>query len=84
MFEVNQDKITHAALQFMLHDEIEAHVLATPEEAYARVSTDSPRCCSFHFAEELRTIDELTGKLGGARVHIVTDTSDEMGAPERV
>ncbi|TWB21774.1 response regulator receiver domain-containing protein [Nitrospirillum amazonense] len=36
VFVVDQDEITRAALQFMLHDEIEAHELATPEEAYAK------------------------------------------------
>ena len=34
VFVVDDDEITRAALQFMLHDEIETHELATPEEAY--------------------------------------------------
>src|SRR6266568_9318625 len=36
VFVVDDDEITRAALQFMLHDEIETHELATPEEAYAK------------------------------------------------
>ncbi|WP_044559159.1 response regulator [Azospirillum sp. B4] len=36
VFVVEPDEITRAALQFMLHDEIETHELATPEEAYAK------------------------------------------------
>ncbi|MEA1651241.1 response regulator [Nitrospirillum sp. BR 11164] len=36
VFVVDPDEITRAALQFMLHDEIETHELATPEEAYAK------------------------------------------------
>ena len=36
VFVVDEDEITRAALQFMLHDEIETHELATPEEAYAK------------------------------------------------
>lgn len=36
VFVVDEDEITRAALQFMLHDEIETHELATPEEAYEK------------------------------------------------
>ncbi|MBP7337930.1 response regulator [Niveispirillum sp.] len=36
VFVVDADEITRAALQFMLHDEIETHELASPEEAYAK------------------------------------------------
>src|SRR6516225_3721831 len=34
VFVVDDDEITRAALQFMLHDEIETHELASPEAAY--------------------------------------------------
>jgi DNA-binding NtrC family response regulator len=36
VFVVDEDEIIRAALQFMLHDEIETHELASLEEAYAR------------------------------------------------
>ena len=36
VFVVDEDDITRAALQFMLHDEIETHELASLEEAYAK------------------------------------------------
>ena len=36
VFVIDDDEITRAALQFMLHDEIETHELATPEEAYEK------------------------------------------------
>nr|WP_184807036.1 response regulator [Nitrospirillum iridis] len=36
VFVVDQDEITRAALQFMLHDEIETHELPTPEAAYEK------------------------------------------------
>jgi DNA-binding response OmpR family regulator len=36
VFVVDEDEITRTALQFMLHDEIETHELATLEEAYAK------------------------------------------------
>ncbi len=34
IFVVDEDEITRAALQFMLHDEIETHELASIEEAF--------------------------------------------------
>lgn len=36
IFVVDEDEITRAALQFMLHDEIETHELASLEEAYGK------------------------------------------------
>lgn len=36
VFVVDEDEITRAALQFMLHDEIETHELASLDEAYAK------------------------------------------------
>ncbi len=36
VFVVDDDEIIRAALQFMLHDEIETHELANPEEAYIK------------------------------------------------
>ncbi len=36
VFVVDHDEITRAALQFMLHDEIETHELATPKRRMRR------------------------------------------------
>ncbi len=36
VFVVDDDEITRSVLQFMLHDEIETHELASPEEAFAK------------------------------------------------
>ena len=36
VFVIDDDEITRAALQFMLHDEIETHELTSPEEAYEK------------------------------------------------
>jgi DNA-binding response OmpR family regulator len=36
VFVVDEDEIIRTALQFMLHDEIETHELASLEEAYAK------------------------------------------------
>ena len=36
VFVVDEDELIRAALQFMLHDEIETHELASMEEAYAK------------------------------------------------
>ena len=39
VFVVDEDEITRSVLQFMLHDEIETHELASPEEALRKART---------------------------------------------
>ena len=39
IFVVDEDEITRAALQFMLHDEIETHELASLDAAIAAAQT---------------------------------------------
>lgn len=87
VFVVDEDEITRAALQFMLHDEIETHELATPEEAYAKgVDWLKPDVVllgvSFLKARGADLIAELGMKFPGVRILIVTDRSDETIAVE--
>lgn len=87
VFVVDGDEITRAALQFMLHDEIETHELATPEEAYAKgVDWLRPDVVllgvSFLKARGPELIGELGAKFPGVRILIVTDKSDETIAVE--
>lgn len=87
VFVVDEDEITRAALQFMLHDEIETHELATPEEAYAKgVDWLRPDVVllgvSFLKARGPELIGELGAKFPGVRILIVTDKSDETIAVE--
>jgi DNA-binding response OmpR family regulator len=87
VFVVDEDEITRAALQFMLHDEIETHELATPEEAYAKgVDWLKPDVVllgvSFLKARGSGVVGELSAKFPGVRILIVTDKSDETIAVE--
>lgn len=82
VFVVDDDEITRAVLQFMLHDEIETHELATPEDAYDK-GTDwlKPHVVllsvSFLRSRGLELINEITAKFPGVRVLIVCEKSDE-------
>ncbi len=87
VFVVDDDEITRAALQFMLHDEIETHELASPEEAYERgVDWLKPHVlllgASFLKARGAGLISEVVTKFPGVRVLIVCDKSDEATAVE--
>ncbi|TQF29593.1 response regulator [Bradyrhizobium sp. UNPA324] len=87
VFVVDEDEITRAALQFMLHDEIETHELATPEEAYAKgVDWLKPDVVllgvSFLKTRGVDLIAELGMRFPGVRILIVTDRSDETIAVE--
>ena len=85
VFVVDEDEITRAALQFMLHDEIETHELATPEEAYAKgVDWLKPDVVllgvSFLKQRGAELVGEMVGRFPGVRILIVTDKSDEATA----
>lgn len=85
VFVVDEDEVTRAALQFMLHDEIETHELATPEEAYAKgVDWLKPDVVllgvSFLKQRGAELVGQLSGKFPGVRILIVTDKSDEETA----
>jgi DNA-binding response OmpR family regulator len=87
VFVVDDDEITRAALQFMLHDEIETHELATPEEAYERgVGWLAPHVVmlgvSFLKTRGVGIIKEMVEKFPGVRILIVTEKADEAIAVE--
>jgi DNA-binding NarL/FixJ family response regulator len=82
VFVVDDDEITRAALQFMLHDEIETHELASPEEAYEKgAGWLKPHVIllgvSFLKSRDAGLIGDLTAAFPGSRVLIVCDKSDE-------
>lgn len=87
VFVIDEDDVTRAALQFMLHDEIETHELATPEEAYEK-GTDwlMPHVVllgvSFLKQRGSGLISEVAGRFPGVRILIVTDKSEEPTALE--
>lgn len=87
VFVIDEDEITRAALQFMLHDEIETHELASPEEAYAKgVDWLKPDVVllgvCFLKQRGPGLIGELTAKFPGVRVLVVTDKTEEAIAVE--
>ena len=87
VFVVDDDEVTRAALQFMLHDEIETHELASLEEAYEKgTGWLAPHVVmlgvSFLKTRGVGIIKEMIGKFPGVRILIVTDKSDEAIAVE--
>jgi DNA-binding NarL/FixJ family response regulator len=87
VFVIDEDEITRAALQFMLHDEIETHELTTPEEAYEKgIGWLKPHVVllgvSFLKHRGAGLIGELVTKFPDVRVLIVCDKSEEAAALE--
>jgi DNA-binding response OmpR family regulator len=87
VFVVDDDEITRAALQFMLHDEIETHELATPEEAYEKgTGWLAPHVVllgvSFLKERGAGLVRELNAKFPGVRILVVCDKADESVAVE--
>jgi PleD family two-component response regulator len=85
VFVIDDDEITRAALQFMLHDEIETHELASPEEAYEKgVGWLKPDVVllgvSFLKQRGASLVGELAAKFPGVRILIVCAKSDEATA----
>jgi DNA-binding NarL/FixJ family response regulator len=85
VFVVDEDEIIRAALQFMLHDEIETHELCNPEEAYAKgqgwLSPDVILLgVSFVASRGVEIIAEILGHFPAARVLIVTAVDQEATA----
>ena len=87
VFVVDDDEITRAALQFMLHDEIETHELANPEDAYEKgVDWLKPHVVllgvSFLKDRGVGLVNELASRFPGVRILIVCNKSDEALAVE--
>jgi DNA-binding NtrC family response regulator len=87
VFVVDEDEITRSVLQFMLHDEIETHELASPEEAYEKgQGWLSPHVVLLGVSLIQKSGVELVGqmieKFPGVRILIVCDKSEEALAVE--
>jgi len=85
VFVVDDDEVTRAALQFMLHDEIETHELGSPEQAYEKgVDWLKPHVLllgvSFLKGRGIGLIGEVTEKFPDVRILIVCDKTDEAVA----
>jgi len=89
VFVIDDDEIIRAALQFMLHDEIETHELASPEEAYEKgVDWLKPQVVllgvSFLKQRGAALIGELSARFPGVRILVVCDKSDEATAVDGI
>ena len=87
VFVIDDDEVTRAALQFMLHDEIETHELATPEEAYEKgVDWLTPHvvmlAVSFLKSRGPDLVRDIMSRFSGVRILIVTTRDDEAIAIE--
>jgi DNA-binding response OmpR family regulator len=85
VFVIDHDEVTRAALQFMLHDEIETHELASLEEAYDKGTEwlkPDVLLLGVSFLKEkgMELVAELKAKFPGVRILIVCDKSDEAAA----
>ncbi|MGX9432764.1 response regulator, partial [Bradyrhizobium sp. LeoA1S1] len=89
VFVVDDDEITRVTLQLMLHDEIETHELATPEEAFVRgIDWLKPDVvllgASFLGQKGPPLIGQLAAHFPEVRILIVCDKSDEPTAVEGI
>ena len=87
VFVIDEDDITRTALQFMLHDEIETHELATPEDAFEKgggwlAPSVVLLGVSFLKTRGPQLIGELAARFEGVRILIVCDKADEAVAVE--
>jgi len=85
VFVLDEDEIVRAALQFMLHDEIETHEIASIQEAYDKgVGWLKPDVvllgASFLKTNGVSILTELAERFAGVRILIVCDKADEAVA----
>jgi DNA-binding response OmpR family regulator len=85
IFVIDDDEITRAALQFMLHDEIETHELATPEEAFDKgqgwLKPDLVLLgVSYLKQRGTALVGDIATNFPGVRIVIVCDKSEEAAA----
>ena len=87
VFVVDEDEITRSVLQFMLHDEIETHELATVEEAFEKgQGWLTPHLIllgvSLIQQKGMGLLGEFNSKFAGVRILVVCDKSEEKLAVE--
>ncbi len=78
VFVVDEDEIFRAALQFMLHDENEAHEVASLDEALTKAKTAIPDLIllarAIVDAKGIAILKEITGAIPGVKLLIVADS----------
>jgi DNA-binding NtrC family response regulator len=86
VFVVDSDEITSAALQFMLHDEIETHELSSLEAAYAKAKDWKPDVLLLGIGivqeKGIEVLAEIRSKIAGLKIILVADSATDPLAQE--
>jgi len=84
IFIVHEDEIVRAALQFMLHDENEAHEVPTLEEAFRKAAKSSVDLILLDMGlvwkKGIAVLEEIGQKIPKARVVLVAESDDDPDA----
>lgn len=84
IFAVSADDITRTALQFMLHDENEAHEFADVNSAYAKAAQWKPDLLilgqEIVEAQGLGVLQEIGARLPGAKIMLAVEAGQEAAA----
>lgn len=88
VFIVDDDEITRAALQFMLHDEFEAHEVPDIGHAFEKAKSQPPDLILLSEgvvkADGLDLIDALRHKIDSAKILIVVEAGNNAYGKECV
>ena len=84
IFIVSDDEIARAALQFMLHDEYEAHDLPDLGAAYAKAAECKPNLLLLGLeivdARGAGLLEEIGTKMPGARIMLIAEAGQDAHA----
>ncbi len=86
VFVVDSDEITSAALQFMLHDEIETHELTSLEAAYAKAKEWPPAVLLLGIGivkeKGIEVLSEIRSRISDLKIILVAETATDPFARE--
>jgi DNA-binding NarL/FixJ family response regulator len=86
VFVVDSDEITSAALQFMLHDEIETHELSSLDAAYAKARDWKPDVLLLGMGivkdKGIEVLAEIRSKIADLKIILVADSAADPLARE--
>jgi DNA-binding NtrC family response regulator len=81
VFVVDSDEITSAALQFMLHDEIETHELASLDAAYAKAEDWPPAVLLLGIGivkeKGIEVLKEIRSRIADLKIILVADSATD-------
>lgn len=81
VFVVDTDDITSAALQFMLHDEIETHELSSLEAAYAKAKDWPPAVLLLGIGivqeKGIEVLSEIRSQIADLKIILVADSATD-------